>query len=131
MPSNVAEGGWRLEHDPLATFVGVDFAPEAVEVLDEFGPKHEYYSRLPESPWFNLFLVRQRHANGGNELRGCIWSKREGNSVQREELTTKSRWLDVLADVFQERLVDYDPLQRDELWKRVYRLHEEWKKNKA
>lgn len=129
--SSVAEGGWRLEHDPLASFVGVDFAPETVGSLDEFLPKHEFYSRSPESPWYNLFLVRQRHADGGNELRGCVWIRRQGDAVRKEELRTKSQWLEVLADVFGERLVRYTGLERDELWRKVYRLHEEWKRSQS
>lgn len=128
--SGVVQGGWRLVHDPHASFVGVDFAPDDLEDLEEFQPKHEFYSLSPESPWIQLFLVRHRHATGSNELRGCIWSKRESDSIEKIELRTKSQWLEVLGDVFQEHLVNYSWLERDELWKRVWSYHEEWKKAK-
>lgn len=129
-PSTVADGGWRLVHDPLASIVGVDVAPEPLHDLQVFIPKHEFYSRSPNSPWSRLFLLRQRHANGGNELRGCIWSKRQGDKVQKEELRSKSQWLEVLADIFHEHLVHYSHIERDELWNTVYRMHEEWKQER-
>jgi Arylamine N-acetyltransferase len=126
--SGVVQGGWRLVHDPHASFVGVDFAPDVLENLEEFQPKHEFYSRSPESPWIQLFLVRQRHAEGSNELRGCIWSRRDRRGIEKIELRTQSQWLEVLGDVFQEHLVHYSRLERDDLWKRVWNFHEEWKK---
>ena len=128
--SGVVQGGWRLVHDPHASFVGVDFAPDVLENLEEFQPKHEFYSRSPESPWIQLFLVRQRHAEGSNELRGCIWSRRDRRGIEKIELRTKSQWLEVLGDVFQEHLVHYSKLERDDLWNRVRSFHEEWKKAK-
>ena len=119
--SGVVQGGWRLVHDPHASFVGVDFAPDVLENLEEFQPKHEFYSRSPESPWIQLFLVRQRHAEGSNELRGCIWSRRDRRGIEKIELRTQSQWLEVLGDVFQEHLVHYSRLERDDLWKRVWK----------
>lgn len=127
MKSGVAENGWRVEHDAVASFSGVDFDPEVVGDLGIFDPKHEIYSRSAESPWINLFLVRQRHASGSNEVRGCIWSKRDLNGTVKTELETKSQWLEVLGDVFGERLVRYSSLERDELWKKVRDIHEQWK----
>jgi len=128
--SVVAEGGWRLVHDPLASFVGVDFAPEELEDIEEFKPRHEFYSRSPESPWHQLFLVRNRHAEGSHELRGCIWSRRDANGIEKIEIRSKSQWLEVLGDVFREHLTAYSRLERDELWHCVWKRHEEWKKEK-
>jgi hypothetical protein len=125
--SPVAPNGWRLEHDPLESFTGVDFDPVVLHDLEEFKPKHDHYSLSADSPWINLFLVRHRHASGSNELKGCIWSKRENGGVVKTEMTTKSRWLEVLGDVFGERLVNYSNQERDELWKKVRIIHEEWK----
>ncbi|MFR9710521.1 arylamine N-acetyltransferase family protein [Paenibacillus sp. MB22_1] len=126
--SGVVEGGWRLVHAPNTSFAGVDYAPDELENLEEFKPKHEFYSRSPESPWIQLFLVRHRHATGSNELRGCIWTKRDSKGIEKTELRTKSQWLEMLGDVFQEHLVSYSQLERDELWKQVWKYHEEWKK---
>ncbi|NIK77106.1 arylamine N-acetyltransferase [Paenibacillus castaneae] len=128
--SNVARNGWRLEHDPLASFVGVDFAPEIVESIEAFKSNHEYYSRSADSPWINLFLIRQRHAAGSNELRGCVWSKREFSGIEKTEINTKSQWFEVLGDIFNEHLVNYSIHEKDDLWNRVQKQHEDWKKSK-
>jgi N-hydroxyarylamine O-acetyltransferase len=129
--SEVAARGWRLVHDPKAVFIGVDVAPEIIDDIQAFVPKHEHYSRSPESPWINTFLVRHRHESGSNELRGCVWSKREEDRIQKIELQTESEWLDVLADVFGERLVAYDKTDRHALWLKTRKLHEEWKRAQA
>jgi N-hydroxyarylamine O-acetyltransferase len=124
--SELAENGWRLVHDPLATFAGVDVAPEIVRDLTPFYDKHAYYSTSPESPWLHTFLLRHRHATGSNELRGCVWSRREGGHIAKTELASQSQWLDVLGDVFGEPLVAYGSADRDALWKLVRGWHEEW-----
>lgn len=127
-PSAIDPNGWRMVHDPLGSSVGVDYERESLQTIEEFIPNHEIYSLSPDSPWINLFLVRSRHAEGSNELRGCIWKKREGDHIEKTEILTKSMWLEVLGDIFHEKLVNYGPIERDELWKRVWHLHEQWKK---
>jgi len=126
MQSEVSAGGWRLEHDPNATFLGVDVAPEVISDMSAFAPQHKHYSISPDSPWVNTFLLRQRHAGGSNELRGCVWARRDEQGIIKTELQTQSQWLDVLGDVFHEKLVAYDQPARDDLWKRNVKLHEEW-----
>ncbi|NQX67785.1 arylamine N-acetyltransferase [Paenibacillus alba] len=126
--SPVASHGWRLEHDALGPYAGVDYAPEVVDDIGLFKPQHAHYSLSPESPWRRIFLLRQRHATGSNELRGCVWVKRELQQVEKVELPTKSQWLEVLADVFGEHLVHYSSIERDELWHRIYEEHEDWMK---
>ncbi|SFL58790.1 Arylamine N-acetyltransferase [Paenibacillus sp. 1_12] len=130
MESSVVTNGWRLEHDPLASFVGVDIDAAVIGSLESFKPKHDYYSRSPESPWINIFLVRQRDAGESNELRGCIWSRRHKDGLTKIEVGSKTQWLDLLGDVFKEHLVNYSSLERDELWKRVESAHTEWKASK-
>lgn len=125
--SGVAENGWRLVHDPLGASAGVDVAPEIVTDMGAFAPQHEAYSRSPDSPWVRLFLIRHRHASGSNELRGCIWSRREADGIVKTEVSAKSQWFDVLADIFGERLAAYSRPERDELWSKVQRQHEAWK----
>ena len=127
MKTSVVENGWRLEHDPRASFVGVDIDAARLENLEEFKAKHDFYSRSLESPWINIFLVRQRNAAESNELRGCIWGRRDENGLRKIEIETKTQWLEVLGDVFEEKLVNYSSLERDELWKRVDAAHQQWK----
>lgn len=125
--SSVVTNGWRLEHDPNASFVGVDIDAEVLEGLEEFIPKHDFYSRSPESLWFHIFLIIQRDADESNELRGCVWSKHDKNGLTKIEVESKSQWFDILGDVFGEHLVNYSRLERDDLWKRVEAAHLEWK----
>ncbi|MCY9590261.1 arylamine N-acetyltransferase [Paenibacillus chitinolyticus] len=128
--SGVAADGWRLEHDHLASFPGVDYAPDVLTDLEEFKPNHEFYIRSEDSPWFNKFLIRQRNETEGNELRGCIWRKRNASGLEKTELHTKSQWFEVLAGVFDEQLVNYSKPEREELWKRVEAAHSDWQKIK-
>ncbi|MDP4098212.1 arylamine N-acetyltransferase [Paenibacillus sp. P96] len=129
--SVIDPNGWRMVHDPMGSSAGVDYERESLQRVDEFIPKHEIYSQSPESPWIHLFLVRNRHAEGSNELKGCIWKKREGDRIEKTEILTKSMWLEVLGDVFHEKLVNYSSLERDALWKRVWHLHEQWKREQT
>ncbi|WP_169082294.1 arylamine N-acetyltransferase family protein [Paenibacillus sp. PL91] len=129
--SSVAPNGWRLEHDPLASVAGVDYDPAIIKDLEPFKPNHEHYSRSAESPWHNVFIVKNRHETGSNELRGCIWIRREMNEIVKTEITNQTQWLDVLANRLGERLVNYTEEEKDELWKKVQRAHEEWKLSKV
>jgi N-hydroxyarylamine O-acetyltransferase len=132
VPSGVVKDGWRLEHDSSkGSFPGVDYDPEVLPDLTEFIPKHEFYSRSPDSVWYNLFLIRQRGAAGSNELRGCMWTRCGSEGREKIEVTTRSQWLEVLGDVFGEHLVHYSREEQNELWKRVSAEHEEWKKGKG
>ncbi|MDR6884980.1 arylamine N-acetyltransferase [Bacillus sp. 3255] len=128
--SSVAEHGWRLEHEPQFAFAGVDYAPEVVTDLEVFKPNHAHYSRSSDSPWIELFLMRQRNANDTNELRGCVWKNWDASGIQSYEIGSKSEWLDVMAAVFHEKLVHYSSSERSELWRRVREQHEAWKRQK-
>ncbi|CAG7619080.1 hypothetical protein PAESOLCIP111_02179 [Paenibacillus solanacearum] len=130
VPSGIAEHGWRLVHDPGASFTGVDVAPEVVDGVDVFSANHEHYSRSADSPWIGLFLIRNRLAMESNELRGCMWSKHDGSGITKTELRSRTQWLDVLGDVFGERLVRYSGLEKEAIWQKVRQKHEEWLRSK-
>ncbi|MGW8956540.1 hypothetical protein [Paenibacillus sp. NPDC055715] len=51
------------------------------------------------------------------------------NGLEKIELDHKSQWLEVLADVLGEPLLSYSHQERDELWKRAFAAHTEWKKS--
>jgi len=127
-PSSVAMEGWRLEYEPDGPSEGVDYAPEVVRDLGEFIPNHEFYSRSSDSPWHNVFLLRQRDGMQSNELRGCVLKTNDDNGIRKKELSSYSEWREVLAEVFHEPMVRYSGLEREEMWRRVSAAHEEWKR---
>ncbi|RAR42259.1 arylamine N-acetyltransferase [Paenibacillus sp. MDMC362] len=127
-PSRITDVGWRLIHDPRYSYVGVDYAPDVVNSLELFKSNHAFYSRSPESPWMDLFIVRQRHEQGMNELKGCIWRKWSSNNLDKMEISSKSEWFEILADIFHEPLVNYFLIERDLIWDKVNRQHQNWKK---
>ncbi|MFF2093313.1 arylamine N-acetyltransferase [Paenibacillus sp. NPDC058174] len=129
--SDVAEGGWRLVHTPGYSYAGVDFAPEPLPDLNRFASRHHHYCHAPESPWLRVLLLQNRHAGGSNELRGCIWKSRTSSGVETTEITSKSQWFDIMAEVFNEPLADYSAPDKDALWSKVSRMHEEWKTAKS
>lgn len=79
----------------------------------------------------NQLLIRNRNAEKSNQLKGCIWTIRKHDGLEKKEIGSKSEWLEVLADVFSESLIAHTSSERDELWKKVRTIHEEWKKSKA
>lgn len=127
IPSSVAAGGWRLEYEPNGPSEGVDYAPEAVHDLREFIPKHEFYSRAAESPWHNVFLLRQRNENRSHELRGCMLRTHDIEGIRKTEIQSYTEWRNVLTEIFHEPLVNYSELECQDMWERVQAAHTEWK----
>lgn len=128
-PSSVKTPGWRLEHDPKGVFAGVDIDAEAAPNMEEFIPKHQYLSSSPDSTWINLLLVQNRHKTSSNELRGCVYSRRDEQGLTKSEITYRTEWFELLSDVFDEPLNHFSQLEKDELWTKVLKVHEEWKRN--
>lgn len=128
MPSSVVPGGWRLEYEPNGPSKGVDYDPEELNRLEEFNPKHEFYSQSVDSPWHNAFLLRQRDTDHSYELRGCMLRTHGIEGIRKTEIQTYSEWKDVLTKLFYEPLVDYTEQERREMWDRIQIAHEEWKR---
>ncbi|MNJ40058.1 N-hydroxyarylamine O-acetyltransferase [compost metagenome] len=129
--SGAAANGWRLEHDPRGAFIGVDFAAETVNNIAVFKPKHEHLSSSPDSTWVNLLLVQNRHKSGNNELRGCIFSQYEEQGTTKSEIPSRNTWFDILSEVFGEPLNHFTKLEKDDLWVKVLKTHEEWKRKQC
>lgn len=128
--STVVPFGWRFHHDPVGSFVRMDFAPAAAGPAD-FRAKHAEQSTSPDSPFVRRVVVQRRDLTGVDNLRGRILSRIEGAArtaavFREEELTSAAGWYEALADVFGLTLDDIAPQQRQALWQRVCRAHEAW-----
>lgn len=129
--SSIDPKGWRLEHDARASIVGVDIDHQVVSDLEPFQANHEFYSRSAQSPWFDVFLLRQRDEHASHELRGCMLKTIDVTGVQHTEITNQKDWIDQLHDVFGESLSRYSAVEKDDIWNRVQQAHEQWKQTKG
>jgi arylamine N-acetyltransferase len=124
-PSAVEPGGWRWEHDPRGSFVGMDFRPERA-TQDDFRARHEYLSTSPRSPFVRTCTVQRRDAGGVDELTGCVLRRRGEGEAPPQTLETGAEWYGALRDVFELRLDDLGAREREALWARVRAAHEAW-----
>ncbi|SNY73147.1 arylamine N-acetyltransferase family protein [Paractinoplanes atraurantiacus] len=116
-PSKVEAGGWRFEHDPRGGFLGMDFRPEAVEMV-AFAEKHHFLSTSPESGFVRTATAQRRDAEGADVLRGLTLS-RVGETVSRTEIETRGDYFAALADVFGITLGDVSAAERAVMWRRL------------
>ena len=127
--SQVNPSGWRVEHDPNGSFVGMDVDPASVDGMTEFASQHLHLSQSPGSAWRKLLILKNRCATENHELKGCVFTVRDRNGSHQSEIEQRSVWLDILADVFGEYLPDYSTSQQHALWDKVIRSHEDWKRS--
>jgi N-hydroxyarylamine O-acetyltransferase len=120
--SDVEPGGWRFEHDPRMSFVGMDLQPGRA-TQDDFRAKHELLSTSPESTFARTFGVQRRDADGVDVLTGCVFKRLPENGSPRVTVDTPAEWVELLHDVYGIHLPEPD---RTRLWRRVRALHEEW-----
>lgn len=118
-PSEVAPGGWRLDHDPRGSLHGVDFDPEAVE-LSVFADRHEHLSTSPESGFVKTFCAQRTDGSGWDSMRALTLSRVE-ETTKKTVLETPRDWFGALADVF--GLV-FTAEERDVLWTKALAQHE-------
>lgn len=123
--SEVEPGGWRFEHYPQGSFLGMDFAPQRATV-DDFVERHAYLSTSPESGFVRTCSVQRRDAGGVDLLTGCVLRRVDGGPGQPRTLETQAEWFDALGDVFGLSLADLDTAARNTLWARVREAHEAW-----
>ncbi|HEY8546256.1 MAG TPA: arylamine N-acetyltransferase, partial [Acidimicrobiales bacterium] len=125
-PSEVAPGGWRLDHDARGSFIGMDFEP-APATVDHFLERDEYLSTSPESGFVRVLVVQRRDAGGVDQLRGCTLSRVDAAEHPHERtIETEADWYAALADVFGLPLPELDAAERTRLWAKVHADHEAW-----
>ncbi|MER6950465.1 arylamine N-acetyltransferase [Nonomuraea sp. NPDC000554] len=123
-PSEIAPGGWRLDHDPAGSFVGMDFDP-APTAMSAFTAMHEHLTTSPESGFVRVASLQRRDASGVDSLRGLVLT-RLGVGAHSITLETSGDYYAALADVFRLPLDDVTAPEKDALWRRLDAAHESW-----
>lgn len=123
-PSQAEPGGWRFDHDPRGSFLGMDFRSETTE-MSAFAAQHQHLSTSPDSGFVQVAAVLRRDATGVDIVRGLVLT-RLGEGDARTVLEDPSDYFTALADVFGLTLDDVTAAERDALWQRLYAAHEQW-----
>ena len=114
--------GWRLDHDPRGSFVGVNFTTEP-STMDSFAGWHTYLSGSPESPFVRTATAQRRDETGVDIVRGCVFTRIAANGGYRRLLTDRDAWYQLLAERFGLTFDEYDGATLTALWDRVYAQH--------
>ncbi|GAB1643126.1 arylamine N-acetyltransferase family protein [Krasilnikovia sp. MM14-A1259] len=123
-PSVAEPGGWRFDHDPRGSFLGMDFRAAATPMA-AFAAKHAHLSTSPESGFVRVATVQRRDSSGADVLRGLVLT-RVGDADTRTVLDDPGDYFAALADVFGLTLDDVTPAERGALWRRLSTAHERW-----
>ncbi|MFI5897140.1 arylamine N-acetyltransferase [Actinoplanes sp. NPDC051513] len=123
-PSDAEPGGWRFDHDPSGSFLGMDFRSAGTE-MSAFDDMHSFLSTSPDSGFVRALAVFRRDATGCDCLRGLVLT-RVGELSSRTILDRETDYFAALADVFDIHLEDVTRTERAALWRRLSAAHEEW-----
>ncbi|TCC20080.1 arylamine N-acetyltransferase family protein [Kribbella speibonae] len=117
--------GWRLDHDPRASLIGMDFESAAV-TLDAFGNQHAALSADPASPFVRLASAFRRTPESVVVLRSVGLTETFSDHVDNTLLENPTDYFAALADVFHLPLPHYTQADRDTLWRRVWSQYEDF-----
>ncbi len=120
-PSEAEPGGWRLDHDPRGSFVGMDFRKAPTE-MTAFESEHERLSTSPESGFVRVFSIQRRDSTGVDAMRGLVLT-RIGNASTSTTLDREDDYFAALADVFDLHLTTEE---QSILWPKLVDGHEKW-----
>jgi arylamine N-acetyltransferase len=123
-PSETTDG-WRLDHDPRANLIGMDFESAAVG-LDAFAGQHAQLSADPSSPFVRTASAFRRTPESVVVLRSIGLSETFSDRVDNRLLDNRADYFAVLADVFRLPLPHYAESDRDALWRRVWAQYEDF-----
>lgn len=123
-PSSAEPGGWRFDHDPLGSFLGMDFRASATD-MSAFEAQHAHLTTSPESGFVRVATAARRDATGFDIIRTLVLT-RTGANPHRTELTSRADYFTAMADVFGLAFTDTTLGERDALWSRLVTAHETW-----
>ncbi|MBF8191862.1 arylamine N-acetyltransferase [Nonomuraea sp. K274] len=122
-PSEIARG-WRFDHDPSGSFVGMDFAMAPTD-MSAFVDMHRHLTTSPSSGFVRVAAAHRRDASGVDSLRGLLLS-RVGTGLRSVTFDSARDYYAALADVFLLPLDDVSAGEKDKLWRKVHDAHEAW-----
>ncbi|MEU8222713.1 arylamine N-acetyltransferase [Kribbella sp. NPDC048915] len=117
--------GWRLDNDPRASLIGMDFESAPV-TFDAFAAKHAELSADPSSPFVKLASAFRRTPESIVVLRSIGLSETFSDRVDSTLLDRPADYFAALADVFRLPLPHYSAADRDTLWRRVWAQYEDF-----
>jgi arylamine N-acetyltransferase len=117
--------GWRLDHDPRANMVGMDFESAAVG-LDAFSAQHANLSTNPASPFRRLASAFRRKPTSVAVLRSVGLTELYADRTDTSIIENPTDYFAVLADVFHLPLPHLDTSRRNQLWQRVWSQYEDY-----
>jgi hypothetical protein len=117
--------GWRLDHDPRASLIGMDFESAPVG-LDAFAAQHAHLSTDPTSPFVRLASAFRRTPKSVVVLRSAALSETFADRIDNTLLENPTDYFTALADIFRLPLPHYTQPDRDQLWRRVWSQYEDF-----
>ncbi|MEV6285506.1 arylamine N-acetyltransferase [Kribbella sp. NPDC051770] len=117
--------GWRLDHDPRSSLVGMDFE-DAPARLEDFAAQHARLSTSSESPFVKVCLAFRRRPESLVSLRSRALTEVFADRVERVVLDGPGEYFEVLADVFRLPLPQLGAREREQLWRRVEGQYERY-----
>jgi len=125
-PSRVVAGGWRFDHHPGASLLGVDFDHRPAEQA-AFHAQHERLWSSPDSPFAQVVAVFRWSPYGCHGLRGLVLTEATAAGPVVRELGSAEDWFGVLEGLFGLQLADLGAAGRAALWERAQAAHRAWR----
>jgi N-hydroxyarylamine O-acetyltransferase len=114
-PSVAVAGGWRLDHDPHASLLGMDFTMESTDMA-EFVERHAWLSSNPESGFVRVLQVYRQDADAVEFMLGPTLHRVDASGPSEARATTQDEWFSTLRTVFGLELDDVSQSERKSLW---------------
>src|SRR5262249_31798531 len=111
--------GWRLDHDPRANLIGMDFESATVG-LDAFAAQHARLSTAPDSPFVRLASAFRRKSSSVVVLRSVGLSETYADRVDNTTIDNPTASFAVPAAEFHPPLPHLTQADRNHLWRRAW-----------
>ncbi len=128
-PSDLCPGGWRFDHDARGAFAGLDFDPSPA-TMGAFAEQHRLLSTSPDSGFVRTLSAFRRRPDHVVVLRSLSLGVVPETAPSRV-VASEDELLSVLVDVFGMSINDLSEQDRQTLWDRASRQHEEWVAGRA